>query len=93
MEDAKVQKPRIEALFCGTKVIQLLSYLRMKFKTDFIHRGVSSCIHREYFLKCERQQLCYEILRQLQVKVKPMKNNFIENKSFEFEMRSFGAVL
>ena len=28
-------------------------------------------MHREYFLKCERQQLCYEILKRLQVEVRP----------------------
>ena len=30
MEDAKVQKPLTEALFCGTKVMQLLRYLTLK---------------------------------------------------------------
>ena len=35
MEDAKVQKPLIEALFCGTKVMQLLHYLKLKLTLFF----------------------------------------------------------
>lgn len=63
MEDAGVQKPWIEeVLFCGTKVMKLLSHLRMRLKTDFISGGVPSCKYTEYFFKCERQWLCYEIL-------------------------------
>ena len=71
MEDAEVQKPWIEeVLFCGTKVMKLLSqkvmkllsHLRMRLKTDFISRGVPTCKYTEYFFKCERQWLCYEIL-------------------------------
>ena len=63
MEDAEVQKPWIEeVLFCGTKVMKLLSHLRMRLKTDFISRGVPSCKYTEYFFKCERQWSCYEIL-------------------------------
>ena len=37
-------------------------------------------MHKEYFLKCERQQLCYEILKRLQVEVRPMKSDFKENR-------------
>ena len=37
-------------------------------------------MHREYFLKCERQQLCYEILKRLQVEVTPRKSDFKENR-------------
>ena len=37
-------------------------------------------MHREYFLKCERQQLCYEILKRLQVEVRPRKSDFKENR-------------
>ena len=37
-------------------------------------------MHREYFLKCERQQLCYEILKRLQVEVRPRKRDFRENR-------------
>ena len=56
----------IEAFICGTKVMELLSYLRLKFKNDFIRKGVPYCMHREYLLKCEGQKLCYDILRRLE---------------------------
>ena len=80
MDDAKVQKPWIEALFCGTNVMRLLSYLRLKIKIDFIRRGIPSWMHREYFLNCGRQQLCYEILERLQVGVRTRKSDFRENR-------------
>ena len=80
MDDAKVQKPWIETFFCGTNVMRLLSYLRLTIKVDFIRWGVPSWMHREYFLKCERQQLCYEILKRLQVEVRPRKSDFRENR-------------
>ena len=51
--------------------MRLLSYLRLTIKFDFVRSGVPSWMHREYFLKCERQQLCYEILKRLQVEVRP----------------------
>ena len=35
---------------------------------------------REYFLKCERQQLRYKILKRLQVEVRPKKSDFRENR-------------
>ena len=37
-------------------------------------------MHGEYFLKSERQQLCYETLKQLEVEVRPRKSNFRENR-------------
>ena len=49
IEDAKVQKPWKEAFFYGTKIMQLLSYLILKFKIDFIYWGVSSCMRRNIF--------------------------------------------
>ena len=60
--------------------MRLLSYLRLTIKFDFVRSGVPSWMHREYFLKCERQQLCYEILKRLQVQVRPTKYDFNENR-------------
>ena len=57
MEDAKIQKPRIDTLFRSTKVVKLLSYLRFKFNVDFIHRGVSLCMLKDTFLNVKSQQL------------------------------------
>ena len=37
-------------------------------------------MHREYFLKCERQQSCYEILKRLQVEVRIRKSDLRENR-------------
>ena len=39
-----------------------------------------SWVHRECFLNCERQQLCYEILKRRQVEVRPRKSDFDENR-------------
>ena len=75
MEDAK---PWIEALFCETKVTKLLSYLRLKFNVDFIRWGVLSCMHKRSFLKYERWQLSYWVLRRLYMEVRPMKSDFRE---------------
>ena len=50
MEDAKIQKPRIDTLFRSTKVIKLVSYLRFEFNIDFTHRGVSLCMLKGTFL-------------------------------------------
>ena len=49
MEDAKIQKPRIDTLLRGTKVAKLVSYLRFEFKIDFIHQGVSLCMLKTIF--------------------------------------------
>ena len=89
MDDAKVQKPWIEAVFCGTNVMRLMSYLRLKTKIDFIRRGIPSWMHREYSLKCERQQLCYEILKRLQVEVRPRNSDFTENWVSSLKNRGF----
>ena len=35
---------------------------------------------REYFLKCERQQLRYKILKRLQVEVRPRTRDFRDNR-------------
>ena len=59
--------------------MRLMYYLRLKTKIDFIRRGIPSWMHSEYFLKCERQQLCYEILKRLQVEVRPRNSDFTEN--------------
>ena len=37
-------------------------------------------MHREYFIKSERQQLCHETLKRLQVEVRPRKSDFRENR-------------
>ena len=37
-------------------------------------------MHRGYFLKCERQQLRYKILKRLQVEVRPRKRDFRDNR-------------
>ena len=37
-------------------------------------------MHRQYFLQCERRQLCFEILKRLQVEVMPRKSDFRENR-------------
>ena len=50
MEDAKIRKPWIDALFLGGKVIKLVPYLRLEFNIDFIHQGVSFCMHKDTFL-------------------------------------------
>ena len=50
MEDAKIQKPRIDTLFRSAKVIKLVSYLRFEFNIDFTHRGVSLCMLKGTFL-------------------------------------------
>ena len=57
MEDAKIQKPRIDTLFRSTKVIKLVSYLRFEFNIDFTHRGVSLCMLKGTFLNVKSQQL------------------------------------
>ena len=74
-----------KALLCRTKIMRLMSYLRLKFKIDFICGEVPPCMHRKYFLKCDRQQLCYEILRRLQMEVRWRKSDSREKKNFEFE--------
>ena len=40
MEDAKIQKPRIDTLFRSKKVVNLVCYLRFEFNNDFMHREV-----------------------------------------------------
>ena len=50
MEDATIQKPWIDTLFLRTKVVKLLSYLKLEFNIDFIHQGVSFCILKDTFL-------------------------------------------
>ena len=50
MNDAKIQKPRIDTLFRSTKVVKLISCLSFEFNIDFIHRGVSLCMLKDTFL-------------------------------------------
>ena len=54
MEDAKIQKPRIDALFCETKVIKLVSYLRLEFNIDFIHQGMFFVCTKILFLNVKK---------------------------------------
>ena len=55
MQDAKIRKPRTDALFRGIKVIKFLSYLRLEFNIDFIHQGMYAqryfSKHKDTFLK------------------------------------------
>ena len=41
MEDATIQKLWIDTLFHGTKIVKLMSYIRLEFNTDFKHQGMS----------------------------------------------------
>ena len=50
MTDAEIQKPWIDTHFCGAKVVKLVPYLRLEFNMDFIHQGVSLCMHKDSFL-------------------------------------------
>ena len=50
MEDATIQKPWIDTLFRRTKVVKLVSYLKLEFNIDFIHQEVSFCILKDTFL-------------------------------------------
>ena len=62
MEDVKIQKLWIDALFRITKVVKLVSYLRDGFNTDFIHQGVSLCMLKDTFLKVKSKNMYSEIL-------------------------------
>ena len=53
MENATIQKRCIDTLFRGTKVVKLMSYVRLEFNIDFIYQGVSSCMLNDIFFKCE----------------------------------------
>ena len=57
MEGATIQKLWINAPFRGTKVIKLMSYIRLEFNIDFIHQGVSYCMLNDTFLNVKSQQL------------------------------------
>ena len=50
MEDAKNRKPWIDAPFRETKLIKLVSYLRLEFNIDFIHQRGFFCMHKDTFL-------------------------------------------
>ena len=47
MKNAKIQKPWIDTLFGGAKVVQLVSYLRLEFHIDFQPQEVSFCMHKD----------------------------------------------
>ena len=47
MKNAKIQKPWLETLFGGAKVVQLVSYLRLEVHIDFKPQGVSFCMHKD----------------------------------------------
>ena len=53
MEDAKTQKPWIDTLFRSKKVVKLVSYISLEFNIDLIYQGVSLCMLRDTFFKCE----------------------------------------
>ena len=53
MENANIQKPQIDALFGGAKVIKLVCSLRLEFNIGLIHQGVSFCMHKDTIFKCE----------------------------------------
>ena len=57
MEDATIQKLWIDTLFCGTKVVKLISYVRPEFNIHFIHQGVSCCMSNDTFSNVQLQQL------------------------------------
>ena len=57
MEEAAIQQLWIDTLFLGTKVVKLISYVRLEFNIDFIHQGVSSFMLYDTFLSVESQQL------------------------------------
>ena len=57
MKDATIQKLCINTLFRGTKVVKLMSYVRLEFNIDFIHQGVSCCMLNDIFLNAKSQQL------------------------------------
>ena len=76
-EDAKNRKRWIEAI-CGIKHKKLLSHQRLKFKITFIHRGMSSPIHKDTFLKFEIaaiEVLKFETIQSVR------KSNFTESVS------------
>ena len=47
MEDGKIRKPWIDALFLGRKVIKLVSYLRLECNIDLIYQGMSFYMHKD----------------------------------------------
>ena len=57
MKDATIQKLCINTLFRGTKVVKLMSYVRLEFNIDFIHQGVSCCMLNDTLLNVKSQQL------------------------------------
>ena len=57
MEEAAIQQLWIDTLFLGSKVVKLISYVRLEFNIDFIHQWVSSFMLYDTFLSVESQQL------------------------------------
>ena len=55
MEDATIQKLLIDTLFRGTKVVKLMSYVRLEFSIDFMHQGVSCCLPNDTFSNVKSQ--------------------------------------
>ena len=49
----RTQMPCIKTLFRATKVKEVLSYIRLEFNINFILRGMSFCMRKDTFLKCE----------------------------------------
>ena len=56
MENANIQKPWIDTLFRGIKVIKLVSYLRLELNIDFKLQGLSVCMLKDT-LRVKSQQL------------------------------------
>ena len=96
MEDAVIQKPWVDTLFRGTKVIKLAPYLRLEFNIDFIHQGVSFCMHKDSLFKFEFTQAHFflreittvivGILRQFYVEMWPRKSKFRWNSVSGFRV-------
>ena len=57
MKVATIQKPWIDTLFRDTKVVSLVSYLRLEFSIDFINQGVPFFMLKDTSLNVKSQQL------------------------------------
>ena len=58
MKVATIRKPWIDnTLFRGTKVANLVSYLRLEFNIDLVNQGVFFCMLKDAVLNVKSQQL------------------------------------
>ena len=76
MEDPKIGKPWIDTLFPETKNINLVSYLRLEFNIDFLHHGMSFCMHKNTFLKCDITATIVRNFETILSEVWPKKGDF-----------------